>query len=579
MITKSIKQTLLSASWLCCGGAAALTATTALTACSDILDTDSELVEFQENNRLSHPTDSVYSVMGIIYKLQTIADRTALLGELRADLVRPNDAASADMKAIANFTVADGNSYNKISDYYAVVNNCNYYLANVDTALTKHGRRLFEAEYAAVKAFRAWTYLQLALVYGEVPLVLQPLLTEKEADEAMHQKFLPVADVCNYFIADLAPYVDTKLPQWGTINGHNSQKFFIPVRALLGDLCLWAGRYQEACTYYHDYLTLRTNPITTGVSRVQWSSQTRDFQQVENGYSAPLTQSSDDEVICFLPMEQSEYDGVYSQLQNVYTSTLRNNYYAQAAPSTACEQLYASQNYCMKYAVSDSQVDTVYAPKQNLLQPFQEGDLRLYATYRTNVVNQAQNSRYSANRQTLTKFNQDGLTLYRRQVVYLHFAEALNRAGYPQSAFAVLKYGLYDQMIREHIDENERQQAGALLSFDTNVFTSRSTLAVHARGCGDADADTLYAMPQPAQALATRQDTVDWQQPRVEDLIVRELALETAFEGQRYYDLMRVALRRGDPAYLADPVSRRNGTRDEALFARLSDPANWYLSK
>ena len=190
MITKSIKS-LFIACLLCCGGAAALTG---LTACNDMLDTDSELVEFQEDNRLNQPTDSVYSVMGIIYNLQTLADRTALLGEMRADLVSPTSEASSDLKAIAAFDIADGNRYNKISDYYAVINNCNYFLAKVDTTLTKHGRRIFESEYAAVKAFRAWTYLQLALVYGDVPLVLQPVLTEKEAEEAMNKQFSSITE-------------------------------------------------------------------------------------------------------------------------------------------------------------------------------------------------------------------------------------------------------------------------------------------------------------------------------------------------------------------------------------------------
>ena len=571
MITKSIKSLFIACS-LCCGGAAALTG---LTACNDILDTDSELVEFQEDNSLNQPTDSVYSVMGIIYKLQTLADRTALLGELRADLVSPTAEATTDLKAIAAFDVADGNRYNKISDYYAVINNCNYFLANADTTLTKHGRRIFEAEYAAVKAYRAWTYLQVALVYGNVPLVLQPVLTEKEAEEAMNKQFSSITDICNYFVTDLAPYVDTKLPQYGTINSMNSQKFFIPVRALLGDLCLWAGRYQEAATYYHDYLTLRTNPITTGVTSVSWNSETRDFQRVNPGYANSLSDANGSEVITFLPMEPSEYEGIYSDLENIYSSTLRNNYYAQASPSAAYFLLSASQNYCMKFRASDAKTDTIYAPKENLLQTYQEGDLRLYDSYRTQVVNQDQNSRYAANRQTLSKLNEKGLTLYRRQVVYLHFAEALNRAGYPQSAFAVLKYGLYDQMIHD----TERQQAAGLLAFETNTFTQQNTLGIHSRGCGDADADTLYVLPQPTAPLASRQDTVAFQQPLVEDYIVRELALETAFEGQRYYDLMRVALRRGDATYLADPVSRRNGTRDEALFARLSYKANWYLKK
>ena len=124
-------------------------------ACSDMLDTSSELVEFQEDNTLNHPTDSVYSLMGIINRMQLIADRTVLLGEVRADLVQPTDAASADLKRLAAFNMAEDNKYNQPSDYYAVINNCNFFLAHVDTALQRRGRQLFINEYAAVKTFRA----------------------------------------------------------------------------------------------------------------------------------------------------------------------------------------------------------------------------------------------------------------------------------------------------------------------------------------------------------------------------------------------------------------------------------------
>ena len=84
-------------------------------------------------------------------------------------------------------------------------------------------------------------------------------------------------------------------------------------------------------------------------------------------------------------------------------------------------------------------------------------------------------------------------------------------------------------------------------------------------------------LPQPESQLATREDTVAYQIPLVEDLIVNEMALEGAFEGYRFYDLMRVALRRNDPAYLATPVSRRNGATDETLRSLLMNPKNWYL--
>ena len=171
-----------------------------------MLETDSELVEYEKNNTLNHPTDSVYSVLGILNKIQVIADRTVLLGEVRGDLVTTTDAASADLKNLANFELSKDNQYNHVSDYYAVINNCNYYIAHVDTAMQRRGRYVFREEYAAVKAFRAWTYLELVKAYGQVPLVLTPMMTEREAREAMALQRSDIKAVCNTFIDDLTPY-------------------------------------------------------------------------------------------------------------------------------------------------------------------------------------------------------------------------------------------------------------------------------------------------------------------------------------------------------------------------------------
>ena len=169
--------------------------------------------------------------------------------------------------------------------------------------------------------------------------------------------------------------------------------------------------------------------------------------------------------------------------------------------------------------------------------------------------------------------------LYRTSMVYLRYAEALNRAGYPQSAFAVLKCGLCPETISQRIDSLEQEKAGSLITFDENLFTRETVIGIHSIGSGDSECNAFYELPQPATALATRQDTVNYQIPLVEDMIIDEMALEGAFEGYRYYDLMRVALRRGDPAYLADPVSRRSGQQDDALRTLLMDKKNWYLPK
>jgi hypothetical protein len=69
---------------------------------------------------------------------------------------------------------------------------------------------------------------------------------------------------------------------------------------------------------------------------------------------------------------------------------------------------------------------------------------------------------------------------------------------------------------------------------------------------------------------------------KVEQMIVDEMALETAFEGYRYYDLMRVAMRRENPSFLAEKISHRNGEEapcDDALYQKLMNPDNWFIRK
>ena len=543
-----------------------------LTACSDMLSTESEMVEFEKDNTLNHPTDSVYSVLGIIGKMQIIADRTVLLGEVRADLMETTEAASADLKRIANFQFSEQNKYNTISDYYAVINNCNYFIANVDTALQRRGRNIFQYEYAAVKAFRAWTYLQLAQIYGAVPLVLTPVMTELEAQRAMEQERKGIMDICQYFINDLTPYAEVDLPRFGDINGMESQRFFIPMRALLGDLCLWAGQYQEAARCYHNYLTEKKNPILLNyTNRIQWNNIS-EFVRPIDSYSTTNTQ----EVISYIPMEQRVFDGVVSDLPNIFNSTEENRFYFQLEPSIAMRQLSAAQTYCLENKTA-TQTDTIYVPKNGLSQEILVGDLRLYSNYKSSSVVRDAYSEYGTANQTIQKISRQFVPTYRKSMVYLRYAEALNRAGFPQSAFTILKYGMCQENVLAHVDSIEQKRAGELIAFDANVFTKEQTIGIHSMGSGDTQDNAFYILPEPSTPLASRQDTIDYQIPLVEDFIVNEMALEGAFEGYRFYDLMRVSLRRNDPSYLATPISLRLGIKDESLFTLLMDTKNWYL--
>ena len=76
----------------------------------------------------------------------------------------------------------------------------------------------------------------------------------------------------------------------------------------------------------------------------------------------------------------------------------------------------------------------------------------------------------------------------------------------------------------------------------------------------------------------------------VEDLIVDEGALETAFEGHRFTDLIRVADHKtaaglDGTSWLAWKMGRRNlpvtsnaSEVDASLYSKMQDPKNWYFA-
>ena len=241
--------------------------------CADFFDQDSDQVIFADQDHLNSATDTIYSVTGILNKLQALADRTILLGEVRGDLVDVTNATSNDLREVAQFNISDENMYNRPSDYYAVINNCNYFIANADTALKNNRNEyIFMREYAAVKAIRAWTYLQLVLNYGSVPFVTDPILTKEQA-EANYPRY-DLRAVCEYFISDLAPLTEKygrSYPNYGdNIRGNDSRFFWFPLNIVLGDLHLWAGsvsgsgsHYREAALSYYKYISERNGMNST----------------------------------------------------------------------------------------------------------------------------------------------------------------------------------------------------------------------------------------------------------------------------------------------------------------------------
>jgi len=418
------------------------------------------------------PQDTLYQMMGIIKRMQKLADRTVLLGEVRADLVDVDPLhASADIQELAANNVSATNVYNQPSDYYAVINSCNIYLAYVDSMRNSQGtRKYFEKEILAAKCYRAWCYLELLKIYGDVPYIRTPVLNSDDAEGIVASgkkegMVTIVTDMINDLVNFRAAENDELRQSYGnrTFNGIRYSEMVIPVRAMLAELYLWRASYTgnesdyiNAIRMYHDYFTFPSEEINTGSANANWPSRDSERPNTSD-YNSNFLDAS--QCAGVLPMETSQYYGTVSKLRGVFCSLDSNNYYPAVVASQRAKDISKAQDYC-QFLVEGGGMPEIYFREHdpNLYSDYKtmEGDLRLYAVsdgpdnVKDNSSNSHENSSYNnmyyLNRKYGTTTNGNSylpfVPYFRNNILYLHFAEALNRAGFPETAFAILKYGL-----------------------------------------------------------------------------------------------------------------------------------------
>lgn len=601
------------------------------TSCSDMMNIDSNRVIFSDDYKLNNANDTVYGTLGILKKLQKVADRTVLLGELRGDLLSTNSATETNLSNIANFNFTATNPYLSVKDYYAIINNCNYFINKVDTTVSRSGKKLMLKEYVAAKTVRAWTYLQLGINYGfdKVPFIDKPILTVADAEISKYPA-KSLSDMANYFIKDLLPYIDSDqypLPSWtGFTVGGNSmfgKLLFIPVPLILGDWFLWSGNYESAALCYYEQFDKGHYTDHTYVNSFNdekgMSMHTSNNTIFTNCYTDA---KNNQETLTIIPMEYSSQNGMVSGLSDIFRPNVVANHQLDA--SYGWKNLSLNQAYIYRDKTAATPV-TYVVSSENM-----PGDLRIYGItsnftvdgtpynkvitkFSVNATETSTTTDANGNNQTVvTSITDDGgntllytpyVILYRSAGLYLKLAEAINgmaRQGYSGAAsmaFDILKSGIKNKIYTVALN-------GDTVHFDFTNGAYDDNVGIHSRGCGQVEFNTVdYALDKKVIAayygvdttqVVVEGDTLGTIKPQylcnfVDDKILDEYALEMPVEGGRFGDLMRFAMRRADNNVLARRVAGRgtdNGANncysadfkfDNALYTKLMNESNWYL--
>src|SRR5574344_620881 len=381
--------------------------------------------------------------------------------------------------------------------------------------------------------------------------------------------------------------IDCGSTNWGSAKTVSSSLCMIPVDVILGDLYLEANRYENAAKYYYAYLYQNKKPAYNyiiSISKTHHSELPSDFPISFAGYGLwDLIFISSTDVITYIPMAVNKLKGKTTNLPamfgfDYYSTKETYTKEPQIEPSTTYNTLCSTQNY-------------FYIPKgssdNSLIKSANIGDLRKYAMVTSETED---DSTYIY----VKKYNNGNILLYRTTTIYLHLAEALNRMGYPDAAFAILKDGLKEDLASDttYITSSTKKLLTTTLPFLSNSNSSifDDSYGIHGYGGGKTGGtfspyqmDTIVGN-KLAEITAkfgvtltkTKADTIN----AVEDLICDEYALEFAFEGNRFGDLCRIARHKNAAAtyssnfggeWLAKKLAFKN------LSVNLEDESKWYL--
>ena len=279
-------------------------------------------------------------------------------------------------------------------------------------------------------------------------------------------------------------------------------------------------------------------------------------------------------------------------MRNLFNSTEENNYKYSLTPSPRQLEISESQAHC---CVGTDGISVIYSPRG--LSLHRSGDLRLFNFWSEGYTNdKATGERIETQR--IGKYNTRNVHIYRKMMVYLRMAEAFNMAGYPRMAFQILSQGLNNNVIANDVCPYYNESDAAwLLTFDFpnsryGIFTAEAlvnnratntmnTIGIHTRGSGYTPLNEYYQFPDSIEVDGQKQAVpLATQQEYVSQLLLDEEALEFAFEGTRFYDVMRFALRSSNPGeFMSNVISARGGSNNvsEDIRNKLRNQDNWYL--
>ena len=564
--------------------------------------------------------------MGLYGLQQKLVEQLLILGELRGDLLTITPTADVDMVEIYNFNVSKNNKYASPLSFFKLISACNNFIRvlekehpevlDPESAVTNYDKL-----YGEALCMRAWAYFYAVRIYSKIPYIPESLVTMDEILAFINSSGTYIDSVYIEFsrdgyyndtiynypitlekqIYDLDLVIDiftkeleTKIKAVGVNHYINNNDITWEVtiwspwamHALLGQMYLTQGNYAKAVQHFDVIVKNETD---------------NNRYEIDNSFSFNMWRN------IFTNIDSREH---------IYTIWFDKSYFQQNQFQSWFEP-WPPHNYMLKpsgRAIANWETvwrnqaireDITNPNRSVMINPGVPGDnFRGYGVsylyLRDNIP--LANEEYYRMLDLKSKEDTRSVNSIMAEVDTIVYKYSINKGRFDQDANYIIYRAAGIQLyLAETYTWWEWLRGGQVKPYTSvavdlvNIggdyyygMSPRPQIGIRGRvglsnGIDGINVSNLVYIHDPStnRIIGYVDLTGDFvaKQLNLEEQILDERARELAFEGERFYDLIRVAKRRNDPSFLASKVAAKYPIdQRDRIYNLLLDERNWYIN-
>lgn len=540
-ISKHIKKPVLHGilSVIALGGASA----GLLSSCSDFLDI-TPLNKVVLENFWTQKSEVNAVLMGCYESLESEESiiRMGVWGEMRSENILQGASIGNEYNEILNENILPTNSLTKWNVMYQTINRCNtvcHYAPMVQKKDPNYTVNELNANIAEASFIRDLCYFYLIRTFRDVPLSFEPTIDDTKEfqipatpmNAALDSLIKDLESVKDYAVKRYVDDSKMSNAQAASQAYENSSRVTrVAIYALLADLNLWRGNYDETIKYCDLIIDFKKNQYKEKIAQIGDLTDMQEFAGIPLILEAPAGS-----VTC--GNAYNEIFGTGNSFESIFELYFRNNqqvknkYVNEFFGKDRLGSISGLSRYCKDAATGNSDL-------------FTKNDCRVYAT------SEKSNSRYA-----ITKYVNSSVSMDIKNVTDEKSLKLTISRGNAEYANWII-YRLTDVMLMKAEacilkGEAEYETAFTLINAVNKRAHNYTTSAAK---------DTLVF------------DDYRTSQEKMEQLLLDERNRELMFEGKRWYDLVRIAVRDGNNQRLVSEATKKYQDKVNALKIKLADP-------